>query len=161
MRSWCFSWPCSKCFLRLHCFAWGSIALDAYSKWTKYMQPLRKRQNDRMISFFPNCKCMYITDILNIPLKNNRYSTYLSAALVLCLQQYLLYYWPRMCNFQNPDHCSSAHLLWFSIPSLALLFAHSGLSKTRLASGHHLQHTLMSHFVQSKIGMLQEWPSLL
>ena len=49
------------------------------------MQPLLKRQNDRMMFFFP--ACMYITDIYTQP-TNTRYFTYLSAAPALFLYQY-------------------------------------------------------------------------
>ena len=115
-----------------------------------------RTQNDRMI--FP--ACIYITDIYTQP-TNIRYSTYLSAAPALCLYQYWQHWWPRMCNYQSPDHWSSAHLLCCSILWLALKLSHSGFSMTRLASGRRLQYMSISQFVQSKIEMLRESPSLL
>ena len=103
---------------------------------------------------------MCITDIYIQP-TNIRFSTYLSAAPALCLYQYWQHWWPCMCNFQSPDHFSSAHLLCCSMLWLALKLSHPGFSMTRLVSGPPLQYMSISQFVQSMIGMLQELPSLL
>ena len=134
------------------------ICLDVFLHWKIIYATIAetvKWQND---DFFTAYMC--ITDIYIQP-TNIRYSTYLSAAPALFLYQYWQHWWPRMCNYQSPDHWSSAHLLCFSILLHSLEISHSGFSMTRLVSGHHLQYISISQFVQSMIGMLQESPSLL